>query len=75
MSGHPELKSCTGEKQDVALGKEPPLRFELDEEVFVQLYSQKSTGRGHIIELPEDEVILSLTTVVMDCMKLDFASL
>ena len=46
---------CLG-KQEVALGKEAPLRFELGQEVFVQLYSEKSTGRGHIIGLPEEEV-------------------
>ena len=46
---------CLG-KQEVALGKEAPLCFELGHEVFVQLYSEKSTGRGHIIGLPEEEV-------------------
>jgi hypothetical protein len=48
---------CLG-KQVVAEGKEPPLTFQLGEEVFVQLYSQKSTGRGHIIGLPAEEVRL-----------------
>ena len=46
---------CLG-KQEVALGKERPLYSELDEEVYVQLYSQKDTGRGHVIELPDEDV-------------------
>ena len=43
----------------MAEGKEAPLTFKLDEEVFVQLYSQKSTGRAHVIGLPDDAVRLA----------------
>ena len=61
MNSGPSLRDlylfniCLG-KQEVALGKEMPLYSELDEEVYVQLYSQKDTGRGHVIELPDEDV-------------------
>ena len=47
---------CLG-KQAVANGKELPLTFAVGDEVFVQLYSDKSTGRGRIIGLPDAEVM------------------
>ena len=46
---------CLG-KEQVALGKEKSLCFELYEEVYVQLYSKKDTGRGNIIGLPNEEM-------------------
>ena len=61
LDGGPSLRDlylyniCLG-KQEVALGKETPLYCELDEEVYVQLYSQKDTGRGHVFELPDEDV-------------------
>jgi len=47
----------------VAEGKEAPLTFKLDQEVFVQLYSQKSTGRAHVIGLPDDAVRLACESI------------